>query len=68
MGRNGDEKKVNKEAFKNVLSRIWHTMGTMIFSKVQDNVWLFEFKDVEDKKRVLEGRPWSFDHQILVRF
>jgi hypothetical protein len=27
---------------------------------------LFEFADVDDKKRVLDGRPWSFDRQILV--
>lgn len=41
-------------------------MGTVIFSEVQDNVWLFEFTDVDDKKQVLDGRPWSFDCQILV--
>jgi hypothetical protein len=23
---------------------------------------------VEDKKRVLDGRPWSFDRQILVLY
>lgn len=38
----------------------------MVFKEVQDNVWLFEFLEIEDKKRVLDGRPWSFDRQILV--
>lgn len=66
VGRIGDEKKVNKEAFKSVLSRIWRTMGFVVFSEVQDNVWVFEFADVEDKKMAMEGRPWSFDRQILV--
>jgi hypothetical protein len=53
-----------------MLSRVyWHVygvVGIMIFGEVQDNVWLFEFTDVDDKNRVLDGRPWSFDQQILI--
>jgi hypothetical protein len=66
VGRIGDERKVNKEAFKTVLSRIWRIVGTVTFTEVQDNIWLFEFTDIDDKRRVLEGRPWSFDRQILI--
>ena len=56
MGRIGEEKKVNKEAFKDVLSRIWRIVGSVTFKEVQDNVWVFEFKEVEDKNRVMAGR------------
>jgi hypothetical protein len=66
VGRIGEEKKVNKEAFKDVFSRIWHIARSVMFKEVQDNVWVFEFEDMEDKRRVMEGRPWSFDRQILV--
>jgi hypothetical protein len=66
VGRIRDERKVNKEAFKDVLTRIWCIVGTMTFIEVQDNVWLFKFTDVDDKKRVLERRPWSFDRYILI--
>ena len=38
----------------------------MVFEEVQDSIWLFKFAKKEDKERVLEGRPWSFDRQILV--
>ena len=38
----------------------------MVFKEVQDNVWLFEFTDGDDKQRVLNGWSWSFDRQILV--
>jgi hypothetical protein len=65
IGRIGTEWKVNKEAFRSVLSRIWRIVGFLTFKEVQDNVWLFEFSQVDDKKRVLEGRQWSFDRQIL---
>ena len=66
VGRIGGERKVNKEAFKTVLSQIWRMVGSVTFQEVQDNVWVFEFEDVDDKKRVMEGRPWSFDRQIIV--
>jgi hypothetical protein len=36
------------------------------FKELQDNLWLFEFAKEDDKDRVMSGRPWSFDHNILV--
>jgi hypothetical protein len=59
-------KQVNREAFQTVLSRIWRLVGAVVFKELQDNMWLFEFADEDDKNRVLAGRPWSFDRQILV--
>jgi hypothetical protein len=39
----------------------------VLFKEVQEKLWLFEFADEDDKRRVLEGRPrWSFDKQIIV--
>jgi hypothetical protein len=61
MGR-----KANKEAFTTVLSRIWRILNGVTFKELDDNIWLFEFKDIDDMRRVLAGRPWSFDRQILV--
>jgi hypothetical protein len=66
MGKIWSEKYTNKEAFKYVLSRLWRTMESVVFKELQDNLWLFEFADIEDKERVLAGRLWSFDWQILV--
>ncbi|XP_059446458.1 uncharacterized protein LOC132178004 [Corylus avellana] len=66
VGRIGGERRVNKEVFRFVLSRIWRLSGSVLFKEVLDNVWVFEFEEISDKRRVLEGRPWSFDRQILV--
>jgi hypothetical protein len=66
VGRLGDGKKINKEAFKSVLTRIWHIRGHLFFKEIQDNLWLFEFSDEEDQRRVLEGRPWSYDRTLLI--
>jgi hypothetical protein len=65
-GKVGGDRRVNKEAFQTVLSRIWRTVGTVVFKEVQDNIWLFEFSDNDDKLRILDGRPWSYDRQIIV--
>jgi hypothetical protein len=59
-------KKVNKDAFKAMLIRIWRITRRVIFKELDDNIWLFEFEEVDDLQRVLDGRPWSFDRQILV--
>jgi hypothetical protein len=66
VGKLWADKVVNKEAFKSVLSGLWRTAEGVVFKEVQDNMWLFEFADEEDKARVMAGRPWSFDRHILV--
>lgn len=66
VGKLWMDKKTNKEAFRSVLARIWRAEGRVSFKELQDNLWIFEFSDVETKLRVLEERPWSFDRQILV--
>lgn len=65
VGRIGDTIRVNKEAFRSVLSRLWRTVGSVIFKEVQENVWRFEFSS-QEKNRIFEGRPWSFDRLILI--
>jgi hypothetical protein len=66
VGKVWAEKQVNKEAFQTVLSRLWRLVGHVTFKELLDNVWLFEFTDGEDKRRILEGRPWSFDRRVIV--
>lgn len=38
VGRIGDERKINKEAFKSVLSRLWQTLGSVTFKEIQENI------------------------------
>lgn len=65
VGKYWTKKKYNKDAFKTVLLGLWRVVGRVTFRELHDNLWLFEFSDGEDKNRVMEGRPWSFDRQIL---
>lgn len=66
VGRLITEKKINKEAFRSLLTRLWRIGGQVTFQEVQENLWIFEFSNLYDKRRVMEGRPWLFDRYILV--
>jgi hypothetical protein len=66
LGKMGDAKRINKEAFNSMISRIWCLRGNVFFNEILDNLWLFEFLEEENLRRVLDGRPWSYDRTILV--
>jgi hypothetical protein len=66
VGRLGVPKKINREPFKNLLSRIWRMAGEIFFKEIYDNLWLFKFAEDGDRRKVLEGRPWSYDRTILI--
>lgn len=59
-------KKLNKEAFKAILVRIWRPAGQVVFKEIQENLWLFELSEDGDKQKVLVGRPWSNDRTLLI--
>jgi len=66
VGRMGVQKRINKNVFRKLLIHIWRLAGDMFYKEIQDNLWVFEFEDDNDRRRVLEGRPWSYDRTILI--
>jgi hypothetical protein len=66
VGKVWTNKNINREAFISVMSTIWRIAGEVKFKDLKNNMWLFEFSDQADKRRVMEERSWSFDRQILV--
>ncbi len=59
-------KKLNKEGFKAILVRIWRPVGRVIFKEIQENLWLFEFEEESNKRKIMAGRPWSYDRTLLI--
>jgi hypothetical protein len=57
LGKLMSDRRIQKEAFKTLMSRLWKTVETVAFKEIQDNLWLLEFSNRADKRRVLEGRP-----------
>lgn len=56
---------VPKEFFKAPLLRAWKPMGAVSFRVLGDNLFLADFKYAWDKSRILEGRPWLFDGNLV---
>ena len=51
---------ISKETIKNSLKRWCKFSGSPSFKVLGENLFLIEFLKMEDKGRVLEGRPWIF--------
>ncbi|TXG71143.1 hypothetical protein EZV62_006078 [Acer yangbiense] len=64
VGKILTRKHVNKDAFRAVIPKIWQT--SLDIEVVQDNVFLFYFRNQDDRCRVLAGGPWCFDNGLLV--
>ncbi|KAL5756647.1 hypothetical protein ACOSQ2_021393 [Xanthoceras sorbifolium] len=59
-------REVNKEAFKATIPKIWRTVKEMGVESIAINTYIFRFKCVWDRKRILEGGPWCYDKQLIV--
>lgn len=68
VGRLRVAKKIYRDAFKALLLRIWRIEGRLYFNEIHDNLWLFEFSEESNKRRVLDGRPWTYDRTLLKGF
>ena len=64
VGKVLSNKYINREAFRAVIPKIWQT--TLDVEVVQDNTFLFYFRNQGDRLRILSGGPWSFDNCLLV--
>ncbi|XP_042983301.1 uncharacterized protein LOC122312703 [Carya illinoinensis] len=56
---------VNKQAFKTTMSKVWKSDGWIQFKELGDNKMLVEFQQERDKEKVLRGRSWSFDRNLV---
>lgn len=66
VGRFIIDKKINKEAFRSMMLRLWNLHEGVRFQEVQEHLWLIEFSAANDKDHVLLGRPWLFDRHLFV--
>lgn len=49
-----------------MIQSIWRIREKISVRVVDTNLFVFQFYNVADKQRVLEGCPWSFDNQLLL--
>uniref|UniRef100_A0A803MW53 CCHC-type domain-containing protein n=1 Tax=Chenopodium quinoa TaxID=63459 RepID=A0A803MW53_CHEQI len=66
VGKLLTKKSFNVEAMKRVLKTLWRIDDNVAIRGVNTNIFVFQFFNIDDRKKVLEGRPWVFDNQILL--
>lgn len=59
------EKLIDKEALKSSLANLWKLQGTINFKDVGLNLFVLVFIKEYDILKVQEGRPWTFDRNLL---
>lgn len=59
------EKFINREAFRSLMTNLWHVKDGIQFKEIRENLWVIEFTKMKDKQRVLAGRPWLFDQHLV---
>ncbi|KAF5464301.1 hypothetical protein F2P56_014388 [Juglans regia] len=56
----------NKEAFKSVMRTVWSPVKGVKFFDLGENVFLAQFADQGDKKKVCLNSPWSFNKNLVL--
>jgi hypothetical protein len=56
---------VPKEFYKAPLTRAWRPNGAVTFKVIGENMFIAEFELEWDKMRIMEGRPWLFDGNLV---
>ncbi|KAK1571505.1 hypothetical protein Q3G72_018355 [Acer saccharum] len=59
-------KLVNRDAFMDVMQSIWRVNEGVKIEPVEGNVFLFHFRNMEDRKCIQTGGHWSFDRAMIV--
>lgn len=56
---------MKKDAFKTTIKTSWKLQGKENIKEVGQNLFIFEFQVTLDLVKVQNGRPWSFDRNLL---
>ncbi|KAI8005809.1 hypothetical protein LOK49_LG07G01061 [Camellia lanceoleosa] len=59
-------KTLNKNAVLNIIQGAWKSRANLVISSWSHNIFLFQFTDHEDRRRVLMEAPWSVMGYLLV--
>ncbi|XP_059450945.1 uncharacterized protein LOC132181722 [Corylus avellana] len=66
LGKLVTDRMISKETIKMTLHCWWKPLGSLSFQVLGENLFLVEFTNVGDKKRILEGRPWVFEGSLFL--
>lgn len=56
----------NNEAFHSTMPQAWKVEEGISFIEVGENKFIMEFKNITNKKKVLQERPWNLNRFLIV--
>ncbi|XP_041025325.1 uncharacterized protein LOC121265703 [Juglans microcarpa x Juglans regia] len=59
------ERTIGREILAVTMGKIWRISKPAEFREVGDNKFVITFQSLNDKRRVLDGRPWLFDNHLF---
>ncbi|XP_042939405.1 uncharacterized protein LOC122274431 [Carya illinoinensis] len=65
VGKMLSNRKVSKEIVRSTLAKIWKLQRSFNFFEICSNLFVISFECLDDKKKILDGRPWLFDNHLL---
>ncbi|MBA0712292.1 hypothetical protein Golax_011403 [Gossypium laxum] len=57
---------VDFQAMKNTLVNVWHLIGGVVISDLDEKIFLFKFYHEVDIERVIKEDPWTFNNHLLI--
>lgn len=66
IGRMMTAKSFNIEAFKKTITQSWGVVKRLVIRLIRTNLFPFQFVHWRHKDKVMEGRSWCFNNQLIV--
>ncbi|TXG68287.1 hypothetical protein EZV62_003222 [Acer yangbiense] len=66
VGKLLSTKSVNRDAFINLIPKIWRIREGVDIEVIDGNTFSFTFRCESDRRLVLQGGPWHFDKALLI--
>ncbi|XP_048496311.1 uncharacterized protein LOC125495591 [Beta vulgaris subsp. vulgaris] len=66
VGRVLTVRSYNFEALKRTLNQIWAISNGALFRSIENGFFVVQFANLRDKTKVLNGRPWTFDQNLIL--
>ncbi|KAK4407845.1 hypothetical protein Sango_0365500 [Sesamum angolense] len=66
VGQLLSHRSTNFDALKNVLSSLLQPVKGLFIHTISEDRFYLQFNHCLDKQRTLEGRPWTFDKNLLI--
>ena len=56
---------ISLDALRKNLRMMWKPKKGVQLSEIEDDIFLVEFEDEKDKRRVIDMSPWSYEKQLV---